>query len=534
MVLYHAVTTYQLLNCIVHRFIFHKNENAILVIPDFASFGQDEKSLDLLAKKGVFKEIFKFPYKSLSHNSMNLVEDVEKLYEETINYSLNELGNIYVGGVHYYFSIYLIHNNRKFYAFEEANGAYSRPEILRDALDNAVPLHRENAEKFKLVDYSNHLIEKVICDARTQVDGFYSEKLLDFNVVESMKALSSEELESLFDCFSVNREVSIKPNAFLLLTQHFMNLKILSFEEHAEIYQTFVDFFINNRNLYIKPHPEDVMYYDRILPRSTVLNGKFPTEFLPFIFDQKIESAATIYSTSINTISDCFKQVIVLSPEFRTSYKQAAKYYVALKLIKNLNIKDLDTVYTVGVDNDHLFTMAKYSDLAIENISVKSLSVIETIKNKIIIVDDISKSESFNQQLVIDLIESTDQNNILIFLNSHEDYCFYDYYHKNIMEKMHPLVYYRKPFADEMFVKPEEQSIYFYSKNEEYMTMATELQFEKKLENLQVNLTIEKMSPEQVKIKVLEGILKATEQRLLYYIEKERNDKQELVNNELD
>jgi len=45
------------------------------------------------------------------------------------------------------------------------------------------------------------------------------------------------------------------------------------------------------------------------------------------------------------------------------------------------------------------------------------------------------------------------------------------------------------------------------------------MQFDKNLVNTGLDMSIEPLTPEQQRIKILEGILEATEKRLLYYIE---------------
>lgn len=55
--------------------------------------------------------------------------------------------------------------------------------------------------------------------------------------------------------------------------------------------------------------------------------------------------------------------------------------------------------------------------------------------------------------------------------------------------------------------------------------MAENLNFNKKLDHTGIELSIENLTPEQERIKVLEGILEATEKRLLYYIKQvEKNE----------
>lgn len=54
--------------------------------------------------------------------------------------------------------------------------------------------------------------------------------------------------------------------------------------------------------------------------------------------------------------------------------------------------------------------------------------------------------------------------------------------------------------------------------------MVKEMNIEKTLSHTGVKVSKVTLSPEQEKIKMLEGILAATERRLLYYIEKEKKN----------
>ena len=44
----------------------------------------------------------------------------------------------------------------------------------------------------------------------------------------------------------------------------------------------FVDYFLPGKNLVIKPHPDDLMYYSQIFPDAQIIREKFPSEFIPF------------------------------------------------------------------------------------------------------------------------------------------------------------------------------------------------------------------------------------------------------------
>ena len=86
----------------------------------------------------------------------------------------------------------------------------------------------------------------------------------------------------------------------LLLTQQFANLGQLTFSEQILIYQTLFDYFLENRKVLIKPHPDDILYYHRLFPEAEILREVFPAELLPMAFDRLPESICTISSTGIN------------------------------------------------------------------------------------------------------------------------------------------------------------------------------------------------------------------------------------------
>ena len=71
----------------------------------------------------------------------------------------------------------------------------------------------------------------------------------------------------------------------------------------------------------------------------------------------------------------------------------------------------------------------------------------------------------------------------------------------------------------------KDETFYVYAEKE-LLTMAKNTHIEKELPHVGVKVeTAPAMTPEQEKIKMLEGILAATEKRLLYYIDKEKNEK---------
>ena len=73
-----------------------------------------------------------------------------------------------------------------------------------------------------------------------------------------------------------------------------------------------------------------------------------------------------------------------------------------------------------------------------------------------------------------------------------------------------------------------EHTMYFYSERSEVNRMAEEFRQERYLPFQDTTLSVEELSDEEMRIRMLEGILAATEKRLLEYIETEKELRQEI------
>lgn len=70
--------------------------------------------------------------------------------------------------------------------------------------------------------------------------------------------------------------------------------------------------------------------------------------------------------------------------------------------------------------------------------------------------------------------------------------------------------------------------MYFYSEKEEVRRMVSEFEAKEELQREGAGITVRRMTEEQTRIRMLEGILAATERRLLEYIESEKELRREL------
>lgn len=290
MVLYHAVSSYQLLEVMLHRMLFHAKEKAVLLLPDFITgkYPQYKK----LSGKNFFDRVYLFPYLYIPHREEALVtEDVSRCYRQTVPYDIRSFSDIYVAGAHFYFTLYLIQQEISFTFFEDAAGILERPEILYRALAAKFPIHAEIACRHGLFDGKNPYVRHIICHQ-------------NFSVEKALDGLNEKSRRRLIRFF-IKRRIRTGAAA-ILLTQHFADLGIMEQEEQTRLYRNLRDRELRNISLIIKKHPDDTLDYKKIFPEAEVIRETFPAELLPYVFRQKPEFIYTFDSTGCENLKEHF------------------------------------------------------------------------------------------------------------------------------------------------------------------------------------------------------------------------------------
>ena len=125
-------------------------------------------------------------------------------------------------------------------------------------------------------------------------------------------------------------------------------------------------------------------------------------------------------------------------------------------------------------------------------------------------------------------LKKLNDEDIVIFLNSKNDFCFYHPLHKNIWKNIEIIdlvkkITSREQYNKRLFVKNtiferiQDEKIYVYSKKGFEMSK----KITKELPTVGIVIETVKHDENQHRTKVLEGMLKATEQRLMQYINSE-------------
>lgn len=498
MVLYHVQSAYQLLESIEHRQLMHKNERAILLIYNFMEERYPHyKELETF---GFFDEVYIYPHWRIKFDfPEEVAKKAEAAFSSTVHRSINEFDKIYVAGIHVAFTTFLLSKKIKFSIFEDGSGALSRPEILEN-IEKTSNIKKYTIMKhfglYRPCDFDSRIVYEKYCDRRNQVNGFTDDLAVDFNLLDNYIKLSPKAQSDILTFFRCPKSLDSDKNTVLLLSQHFANLQQLSFEEHVYIYQVLFDYFLEGKKVIIKFHPDDVMYYQKLFPDIEVIREKFPAELIPFIFKNRPSTIATITSTGINSLMSHFENYLKFDPSFEQSFKQIRKYYTAMMICKHLSFHSIKCVETDGS--------------IIRNMFEKRNIVIDDINPDAVIINNTLDEEQ---------LKLYDAQKAIIFLDSDKNHFFFNSLSEEQIGRLLPIEIQVEKIREEDNYFCESEIIYVLPNNKETENKMKDFQYSKdeKASGNQVN--VRKMSKEEIRIKVLEGMLDATEKRLLFYKE---------------
>lgn len=515
MILYHAITSYHLLNAMVHSAVY--KEEATIVLSQWLpeKFPNIKELEDFFDKVIIVDANFRF------FHSANATSD----YFRSYLIDMDSFSEIYVWGAQFSMGFFLAEEHIPFVCCEEAAGLLSRPEIL-EAIEKNDPLKGKyywDAKELGLYDVTAESVKGILCNVSAQKSSFVvSEKVIDFNITKELMKLSEEKREQIVSFFLPEKnKIEIKREATLLLTQHFANLKVLSFEQQVLIYQLFVDYFIGDRPLAIKPHPDDLMYYTQIFPEAQIVREKFPAEFMPIIFEQQLNCIATISSTAIYNLRESYSNIIELDSRYEKDFEMTHCYYATVKIAQQLGLD----IICYGANE---VLVKCICDTLEDNVPDVSCDLSLTGQSCLLLVDDVTEQGEEGRAKVQNLLQMLDSDSCIVFINSKEDYCWYNYERRDLWENIVPILLNKnmlESITEDFYASLENEIIYVYSPNKEILTMAKNTVIDKELPHVGISIENNTLTPEQERIKILEGILAATEKRLLYYIEKEGDGK---------
>ncbi|MGN1458231.1 MAG: hypothetical protein ACI4XP_09820 [Acutalibacteraceae bacterium] len=516
MILYYALTTYHIQCCVLHKLKYKPNEKAVLLLSDIHknSVAFQKKYKD----SGIFDDVVLFEESKINNavrqrerkhtpikqNLHKALKDVK----QALPVDINSYDEIYLCPDHFPFGWYIISKHIKYHCFEEGCGVLSNNEFMLSNMKR----NKTQYELMNVLGYfgNNKSCVEILADKESQADGYENPKMSDFSVKRIIQNLSESELKTVFRFFGVNERIDGRNQELsLILTQHMANLGIMSLENQHKLYTLFADYFLEGTHIAVKPHPDDIAgrYKELFGDNATVLPFAMPSELLQYCIDGRVKTAIAANSTAVNSLGGFCDRTICFDNRILKTFRYLNRYYAAYRLIEHIGKNA--TIATNGDDRI-------LSELALNDNKSLDLQYTEVLSanDGIVLVSD-NLSEEQGVEDIYELLSGIQKSTYVIFLNEKTRHIYFDGIHKEIFSRIRP-IFITETDNDG---KITEEVIYLYSEDKATLEKAENINVTKELKYTGVTVDIHSISrSESEKIKMLEGVLEATEKRLNDYI----------------
>lgn len=505
--IYYALTTYHILCCTLHCMTHPAEQKTVLLLSDI-----HKNSVAFLPKyraAGIFDEIYLLPEAEVTDRARSMerhgvpvsvtLKHCCNMIRRRLPVPVTERDELYLCPDHFPFGWLVVTSKLKYHCFEEGCGVLSDREFALINMSRN-KTQRRLYDKLRLFGDNDYAIE-VFADVRQQQPGYQNDKMTDFSVVDILQALSEDELDKVLAFFGCKRE-HIPVPAGLILTQHMANLSLMPLEDQHRLYTLFADLFLDGKHLVIKPHPDDIAgcYQEIFSGAATVLPFAMPSELLPFCIDVTFDRAIAAYSTAVRSLGKSTKEAVCFDSRILTDFRYLLRYFAVSLLLRQL-CRDGDSIRTNA--NELLL-----DELCSHQYRFEALSG----QGKLCLVSDCAdEGTDISQQLAEAKALMDDLENTIIFLNERELYLYFGGDNEDVFQYVRPL------FLD--CSGGTSQTIYIYSRQESMLERVNQMNQTKTLKYTGLTVDIHGISrAEQEKLRVLEGVLVATERRLKEYV----------------
>ncbi len=145
MILYQALSAYQILECMVHRQMYYRDRKCVLILGDYIK-ERMPRYFELETKR-FFNEVYLFRFGGYRGSEEEIIRQVGEELARSIPYRPQDFERILIAGIHTYLQVYLLSEGISFEMFEDGSGALSRPWVLAQIHQKrragAVRPHRE-------------------------------------------------------------------------------------------------------------------------------------------------------------------------------------------------------------------------------------------------------------------------------------------------------------------------------------------------------------------------------------------------------
>jgi len=544
MILYHAVTNYHILCCLLHKVLYNKDKKGVLYI---SSLNFDRKDTERLIKQtGIFTDVKiideYYDYQALKKEKKvnNMVNLICNYMEANNKINFRDYTEYYICGDQYSLGMYLVTKRIQYNYFEEACGILSQCETVENNIKKLSKEHYKIVRQLGLLGNSSMVVKRY-GDLSKQIEGYINEKDVDFSIARILEELTEEDRDKIISIFigNIQDESDNNKKKDVLLTQHFINLNRMTYKEQKNIYTLLVDYFNKRNKLIIKPHPSDIHgLYKQWFPESIVLSRSLQSELLPYCIKGELETAITVSSTAVLGLKNV-KNVIDFDAEVEKLYLNINRYYITLKILQLILEKKDEKLYLFGCYKKFITNLAKIDNIKLpELVELENIEHIEkTGSRRIYIVDDLSILSETPRTSYIEFQKELDENDIVIYINSNRKQYFYNEKQLSLLKNISVVVVDKKKLKEDVSdCLVEKDYLFVYSKNNLIKELINNMQEKIVLKNTGIELNIDQK--DNIQMKMLEGVLVSTEERLLETVKnnkklKEENEKLKKQNKEI-
>ena len=522
--IYYALTTYHILCCVLHKMTVHPQENAVLLLSDIhknsTAFAKHYQSAGIFHKVVLLEELSVLERQRYLERKKMPPSFILSACCRQMERCLKKAGvhvkrekDLYVCPDHFPFGWYVIRNKLSYHCFEEGSGVLSNRDF---ALENMKRNKTQYHLYFSLGCFGeNRYACEILADAEKQRPGYTHSKMTDFSVDRILEEMSEAKRQQVLLFFGVNEKITLSENSALLLTQHMANLGLMTLEEQHLLYTLFADYlFAPDSQLVVKPHPDDIagMYRRIFQGKAKILPFAMPSELIRYCISGCFQKAAAAYSTSVRSMCSIAGQTLCFDNRILKDWRYMPQYDCAVRFLQSIGIQVADT------DGDELLLQAFAHMLTSPIVFSHSDSIFDSSAEAVVFSD-------LNEQNPIQHAEETAAflrctvARVVVFCQEKEDYAFFDGQNKSLFRYIRPITLYGNGEMRHITIFTKEQAI-----------MKAAEQFATKKELPYTGVTVEMRgigASEAEKIRVLEGVLAATEKRLNSYIEERRRSYEE-------
>ena len=218
------------------------------------------------------------------------------------------------------------------YAFEN-----KRKHTVEKELYNRTITYFELSKRLGAFEGKGKFCKKCIFDVGS-VNSYKNTPKIEYDYVECIANLSENDRNLFFCLYSIPEQLKRPAVISLVLTNSrgFIqgNFPEITVEKIPDVYMKIFDYYIDDHNIFLKPHPNSYgVDYQSLFTSQKIINDKFLVDLIPFIPGIKLDRVINVCSTSSALLCRYCNQLDVLDISFYSFYNRLSYYCSVLDLI---------------------------------------------------------------------------------------------------------------------------------------------------------------------------------------------------------